>query len=49
MSGTARDDRDIPAHVKESFLSGSYHGGSLDPEEFDAGGVAIARVGSALC
>ena len=37
VNGTARDERDIPFHVKESFITGHYHGGILKKEEYDAG------------
>ena len=37
VNGTARDERDIPLHVKQSFISGSYHGGKLVHEDYDAG------------
>jgi hypothetical protein len=37
VSGTARDERDIPLHVKQSFISGHYHGGTLEQEDYDAG------------
>ena len=37
VNGTARDERDIPLHVKQSFISGSYHGGKLEDEDYDAG------------
>ena len=34
-NGTARDDRDIPEHVKEFIRQGKYHGGKLKREDFD--------------
>lgn len=33
--GTSLNYDDIPAHVKESLRTGSYHGGSITPADFD--------------
>jgi len=35
--GAARVARDIPAHVKQTFITGKYHGGSIDESEYDTG------------
>jgi hypothetical protein len=37
MEGRACDPEWVPQHVKESFVSGVYHGGSLVAADFDAG------------
>jgi hypothetical protein len=37
VNGTARDEQDIPDHVKQTFISGNYHGGKLEQEDYDAG------------
>ena len=35
--GTARDWRDIPQHVKDTFEAGQYHGGTIQENEYDEG------------
>jgi len=37
LEGVACDPEWVPEHVKESLLSGVYHGGSLSAADFDAG------------
>ena len=35
--GRARCESDIPTHVRETFRTGKYHGGSISQEDYDAG------------
>ena len=35
--GRARFDADVPLHVRETFRTGKYHGGSITEDEYDAG------------
>jgi hypothetical protein len=37
LEGRACDPEWVPEHVKESFSSGDYHGGSLAAADFDTG------------
>ena len=35
--GVAQNQNDMPAHVKDDIRKGTYHGGSLDPWDYDMG------------
>ena len=44
MYGTALKEEDMPHHVKDEIASMKYHGGSLEPDDFDFGhaGMTLA-------
>ena len=41
--GVARDEQSIPAHVKQTFVTGKYHGGTITASEYDQGHDGMVR------